>query len=63
VVSHTSVWKADAEEKKADETKKKEGEKEKASKAAKKLNDSNEKSTFVVIDALTELKSKMEKSE
>jgi small subunit ribosomal protein S1 len=63
VVSHTSVWKADAEEKKADETKKKEGEKEKASKAAKKLNDSNEKSTFGDIDALTELKSKMEKSE
>lgn len=63
VVSHTALWKADAEEKKVEDTKKKEGEKEKASKAAKKLNDSNEKSTFGDIDALSELKSKLEKGE
>jgi small subunit ribosomal protein S1 len=63
VLSHTGMWKADAEEKKVEETKKKEGDKEKASKAAKKLNDSNEKSTFGDLDALTELKTKMEKGE
>jgi small subunit ribosomal protein S1 len=60
VLSHTSLWKADVEEKKVEETKKKEGEREKASKAAKKLNDSNEKSTFGDIDALNELKTKFE---
>jgi small subunit ribosomal protein S1 len=63
VLSHTAIWKADAEDKKVEETKKKEGEKEKASKAAKKLNDSNEKSTFGDIDALNELKTKLEKGE
>ncbi len=60
VLSHTSVWKADNDEKKVVEEKKKEGEKEKVAKATKKLNDSNEKSTFGDIDALTQLKSQME---
>jgi len=60
VLSHTSVWKADNEEKKVVEEKKKEGEKEKISKATKKLNDSNEKSTFGDIDALSQLKTQMD---
>ena len=60
VLSHTSVWKADNEEKKVVEEKKKEGEKEKVSKATKKLNDSNEKSTFGDIDALSQLKTQMD---
>jgi len=60
VLTHTSVWKADNDEKKVVEEKKKEGEKEKVAKATKKLNDSNEKSTFGDIDALTQLKSQME---
>ncbi len=63
VVSHTSVWKADNDEKKVVDEKKKEGEKEKVTKATKKLNDSNEKSTFGDIDALTQLKNQMEKGE
>ena len=60
VLSHTSVWKADNDEKKVVEEKKKEGEKEKVSKATKKLNDSNEKSTFGDIDALSQLKTQMD---
>jgi small subunit ribosomal protein S1 len=63
VVSHTSVWKADVEEKKTEDKTKKEGERDKVSKAAKKINESNEKSTFGDIDALTALKNKMEKGE
>ncbi len=63
VLSHTSIWRADVEEKKVEDTKKKEGDREKVTKAAKKLNDSNEKSTFGDIDALSALKNKMEKGE
>lgn len=63
VVSHTSVWKADNEERKVADDKKKDAEKDKVSKAAKKLNDSNEKSTFGDLDALTQLKSQLEKGE
>jgi len=63
VLSHTSVWKADNEEKKVVDEKKKDAEKDKVSKATKKLNDSNEKSTFGDIDALTQLKTQMEKGE
>ncbi|MFA6262194.1 MAG: 30S ribosomal protein S1 [Bacteroidia bacterium] len=63
VVSHTSVWRADAEEKKVEEVKRKEGDREKVSKATKKINESNEKSTFGDIDALSALKDKMEKGE
>jgi hypothetical protein len=46
--------------KKEGEVKKKEDEKEKASKAAKKINESTEKSTFGDIGGLAELKAKME---
>jgi len=60
VLSHTAVWKAEAEEKKSGDEKRKENEKEKASKAAKKLNESNEKSTFADVDGLAELKAKLE---
>jgi len=63
VLSHTSVWKHEVEEKKAGEERKKENEKDKASKAAKKINDSNEKSTFGDLDALSQLKTQMEKGE
>lgn len=63
VVSHTSVWRADAEEKKVEEVKRKEGDRDKVSKVAKKINESNEKSTFGDIDALSALKDKMEKGE
>jgi small subunit ribosomal protein S1 len=62
VLSHTALWKEEVEVKKEGEVKKKEDEKEKASKAAKKLNDSNEKSTFGDIGGLAELKAKMEGS-
>ncbi len=63
VVSHTSVWRGDVEEKKATDDKKKEGEREKASKAAKKLNDSNEKSTFADVEGLAALKAQLEKKD
>ena len=63
VLSHTSVWKGEHEDKKSSDDKKKDSERDKVSKAAKKLNDSNEKTTFGDLDALTELKTKMEKSE
>lgn len=61
VLSHTAVWKGVVEEKVVKEDKKKEGEKEKVSKAAKKLNDSTEKSTFGDVEGLMELKAKMDK--
>ncbi len=60
VVSHTALWKQEVEEKKAGDDKRKENEKEKASKAAKKINDSNEKSTFAEVEGLAELKAKLE---
>jgi small subunit ribosomal protein S1 len=63
VVSHTSVWRGDVEEKKLNEEKKKEGERDKASKAAKKLNDSNEKSTFADVEGLAALKAQLEKKD
>ncbi len=63
VVSHTSVWRGDIEEKKVTEEKKKEGERDKASKAAKKLNDSNEKSTFADVEGLAALKAQLEKKD
>jgi len=61
VVSHTAIWKADAiEEKKADE-KKRTDDKDKATKTAKKINDSNEKSTFAEVEGLAALKAQLEK--
>lgn len=60
VVSHTAIWKQELEEKKAADDKRKENEKEKASKAAKKINESNEKSTFAEVEGLAELKAKLE---
>ncbi|MES2690284.1 MAG: 30S ribosomal protein S1 [Bacteroidota bacterium] len=63
VVSHTAIWKADAiEEKKVDE-KKRTDDKEKATKAAKKLNESNEKSTFADVEGLAALKAQLEKKD
>ena len=63
VVSHTALWKADAvEEKKVDE-KKRTDDKDKATKAAKKLNDSNEKSTFADVEGLAALKAQLEKKD
>ncbi len=63
VVSHTALWKADAvEEKKVDE-KKRTDEKDKATKAAKKLNESNEKSTFADVEGLAALKAQLEKKD
>jgi small subunit ribosomal protein S1 len=63
VVSHTALWKADAiEEKKADE-KKRTDDKDKATKAAKKLNDSNEKSTFADVEGFAALKAQLEKKD
>jgi small subunit ribosomal protein S1 len=61
VISHTAIWKTDMEEKKVADDKKKESEKEKASKAAKKLNESNEKSTFGDVEGLAALKAQLEK--
>lgn len=60
VVSHTAVWKGEMEDKKSEENRKKDNEKEKASKAAKKLNDSTEKSTFADVEGLAALKAQME---
>ena len=60
VVSHTALWREEEVEKKVVDEKRKENEKDKASKAAKKLNDSNEKSTFADVDGLAELKAKLE---
>lgn len=63
VVSHTALWKADAiEEKKVDE-KKRTDDKDKATKAAKKLNESNEKSTFADVEGLAALKAQLEKKD
>jgi small subunit ribosomal protein S1 len=60
VLSHTAIWKGDViEEKKADD-KKKESVKDATAKATKKLNDSNEKSTFADVDGLAELKAQLE---
>ncbi|TAE87028.1 MAG: 30S ribosomal protein S1 [Bacteroidetes bacterium] len=63
VVSLTAVWKQEVvEEKKADE-KKRNDDKEKATKAAKKLNESNEKSTFADVEGLAALKAQLEKKD
>jgi small subunit ribosomal protein S1 len=56
VLSHTAVWKNEVEVKQVDERKTKTDEKEKATKAAKKNNDSNEKSTFADVEGLMALK-------
>jgi len=60
VVSHTALWREEEAEKKVIDEKRKDTEKEKATKAAKKLNESNEKSTFADVDGLAELKAKLE---
>jgi len=60
VLSHTALWKEEEIVKKDAEVKTKEVEKEKVAKAAKKINESNEKSTFGDIGGLAELKAKME---
>jgi small subunit ribosomal protein S1 len=60
VLSHTALWKEEEVVKKDAEVKTKEVEKEKVAKAAKKINESNEKSTFGDIGGLAELKAKME---
>jgi small subunit ribosomal protein S1 len=61
VVSHTALWKADAAEEKKSDEKKRSDEKDKASKSAKKINDSNEKSTFAEVEGLAALKAQLEK--
>ena len=60
VLSHTSLWREEEIVKKEVEVKKAEGEKEKVTKTAKKINESNEKSTFADVGGLAELKAKME---
>jgi small subunit ribosomal protein S1 len=61
VVSHTSVWKADNEVKRVVEEKTKVEEKDKTTKAVKKSNESNEKSTFADVEGLAALKAQLEK--
>ncbi|MCZ2140022.1 MAG: 30S ribosomal protein S1 [Bacteroidia bacterium] len=63
VVSHTAIWKADAAEEKKAEEKKRTDEKEKATKTAKKINESNEKSTFADVEGLAALKAQLEKKD
>jgi small subunit ribosomal protein S1 len=63
VVSHTSVWKADNEVKRVVEEKTKTDEKEKTTKAVKKSNESNEKSTFADVEGLAALKAQLEKGD
>ncbi|OYU96595.1 MAG: 30S ribosomal protein S1 [Bacteroidetes bacterium B1(2017)] len=60
VLSHTALWKEEEIVKKDAEVKTKEVEKEKVAKAAKKINESNEKSTFADVGGLAELKAKLE---
>ncbi len=60
VLSHTAVWKNEIEVKQVDERKTKTDEKDKATKAAKKNNDSNEKSTFADVEGLMALKESLE---
>lgn len=60
VLSHTALWREEVEVKKETEVKNKEAEKEKITKVAKKINDSNEKSTFADVGGLAELKAKLE---
>ena len=60
VLSHTAVWKNEVEVKQVDERKTKTDEKDKATKAAKKNNDSNEKSTFADVEGLMALKESLE---
>jgi small subunit ribosomal protein S1 len=60
VLTHTALWKEEEVVKKYAEVKTKEVEKEKVAKAAKKINESNEKSTFGDIGGLAELKAKMD---
>lgn len=60
VLSHTALWKEEEVVKKDAEVKTKEAEKEKVTKAAKKINESNEKSTFADVGGLAELKAKLE---
>lgn len=60
VLSHTALWREEAEVKKDTEVKKTEVEKEKVAKVAKKINESNEKSTFADVGGLAELKAKLE---
>ncbi|MES2727417.1 MAG: 30S ribosomal protein S1 [Bacteroidota bacterium] len=62
VLSHTAVWKGDVEEKKTDDRKAKSEEKDKASKAAKKNNEGNEKSTFADVERLAALKAQFDKN-
>ena len=61
VLSHTAVWKNEVEVKQVDERKTKIDEKDKATKAAKKNNDSNEKSTFADVEGLMAFKESLEK--
>ena len=63
VVSHTALWKADAIEEKKVEEKKRTEDKEKTAKAAKKINDGNEKSTFADVEGLAALKAQLEKKD
>lgn len=60
VLSHTALWREEEVVKKETEVKTKEVEKEKVAKAAKKINESNEKSTFADVGGLAELKAKLE---
>ncbi len=60
VLSHTALWKEAEKTKMAEAETARKNEEKKASKTAKKISSSNEKSTFAEIDALSELKSKME---
>ena len=60
VLSHTAVWKNEVEVKQVDERKTKTDEKDKATKAAKKNNDSNEKSTFADVEGLMAFKESLE---
>lgn len=63
VVSHTAIWKADAVEEKKSDDKKRSDDKEKVAKAAKKINESNEKSTFADVEGLAALKAQLEKKD
>lgn len=63
IVSHTNLWKASEKEKYEADDKKRENQRKQASKAVKKINQSNEKSTLGELDALSELRAQLEISE
>lgn len=63
ILSHTVIWKANDEEKKDAENKKKEKQAKSTSKTVQQINQANDKSTLGDLDAFDDLKAMFEKAE